>query len=228
MSITLFGTCRINSVNNHNDLNNLINYTHSTKEVIQYIKFLKGELIIPVPYNKLCFRTAICENKYINYNHVYNKMFIDTDIFVIEICSNKKYIHNGFYLHHMCVDKRFSDFFKKNTPHEILNNFTIEKQSDEELENDILEIQKMLYPKKIIIVSHYNSKQNGEYIHSRNNLIILLDIICKKYNIPFINPTNVLSNFTQEQVMTNDLGHYTDIGICEFTKYLNNYLKSAF
>jgi hypothetical protein len=228
MSITLFGTCRINSVNNHNDLNNLINYTHSTKEVIQYIKFLKGELIIPVPYNKLCFRTAICENKYINYNHVYNKMFIDTDIFVIEICSNKKYIHYGFYLHHMCVDKRFSDFFKKNTPHEILNNFTIEKQSDEELENDILEIQKMLYPKKIIIVSHYNSKQNGEYIHSRNNLIILLDIICKKYNIPFINPTNVLSNFTQEQVMTNDLGHYTDIGICEFTKYLNNYLKSAF
>jgi hypothetical protein len=224
MSITLFGTCRLNQVNNHNDLNNLINYTHSTKEVIQYIKFLKGELIIPVPYNKLCFRTAICENKYINYNDVYNKMFIDTDIFVIEICSNKKYIHNGFYLHHLCVDKRFSEF-TKNTPHEILNNFTIEKQSDEELENDILEIQKMLYPKKFIIVSHYNSKQNGEYIHSRNNLIILLDIICKKYNIPFINPTNVLSNFTQEQVMSNDLGHYTDIGICEFTKYLNQTLE---
>ena len=227
MSITLFGTCRLNQVNNHNDLNNLINYTHSTKEVIQYIKFLKGELIIPVPYNKFCFRTAICENKYINHNDVYNKMFIDTDIFVIEICSNKKYIHNGFYLHHLCVDKRFSDY-NKNTPHEILNNFTIEKQSDDEIENEILEIQKMLYPKKIIIVSHYNSKQNGEYIHSRNNLIILLDIICKKYNIAFINPTNVLSNFTQEQVISNDLGHYNDIGICEFTKYLNNYLKSAF
>ena len=226
MSITLFGSCRLNQVNNHNDLNNLINYTHSTKEVIQYIKFLKGELIIPVPYNKLCFRTAICKNTYINYNDVYNKMFIDTDIFVIEICSNKKFIHNDFYLHHLCVDKRYSIY--NIAPHEILNNFTIEKQSDEEIENDILEIQKMLYPKKIIIVSHYNSKQNGEYIHSRNHLIILLDIICKKYNIPFINPTNVLSNFTQEHVMSNDLGHYNDIGICEFTKYLNNYLKTAF
>jgi hypothetical protein len=25
--------------------------------------------------------------------------------------------------------------------------------------------------------------------------------------------------------MSNDLGHYTDIGICEFTKYLNQTLE---
>ena len=227
MSITVFGTCRLNKVNNHNKLNTLVNYTHSTKEVIQFIKFLKGELIIPMPYNKLCFRTGICENKYINYNDVYNKLFIDTDIFIIEICSNKKYMHNDFYLHHLCVDKRFESN-NNITPSEILDNFIIEKQSDEEIENDILEIQKMLYPKKIIIVSQYNSKQNDEYIHSRNHLINLLDNICKKNDIPFVNPTSVLSNFTQEQVMSNNLGHYTNIGICEFSKYLNNYLNSAF
>jgi len=227
MSITLFGTCRLNNIHNHNGLNNLINYSHSTKEVIQFINFLKGELSIHNPYNKLCFRTAICDNKFIDYNDTYNKLFIDTDIFIIEICSNKKYIHNDFYLHHLCVDKRFSNY-NENTPHEILNNFIIEKQSDEEIENDILEIQKMLYPKKIIIVSHYNSKQNGEYINSRNHLINLLDSICKKYNIPFINPTIVLSNYTQEQVILSDLGHYTDFGINEFSNYINNFLKSAF
>lgn len=227
MSITLFGTCRLNNIHNHNGLNNLINYSHSTKEVIQFINFLKGELSIPNPYNKLCFRTAICDNKFIDYNDTYNKLFINTDIFIIEICSNKKYIHNGFFLHHLCVDKRFSDY-NNNTPHEILNNFIIEKQSDEEIENDILEIQKMLYPKKIIIVSHYNSKQNGEYINSRNNLINLLDSICKKYDIPFINPTIVLANYNQEQVMTSDLGHYTNFGINEFSNYINNFLKSAF
>uniref|UniRef100_A0A6C0EZF5 Glycosyltransferase 2-like domain-containing protein n=1 Tax=viral metagenome TaxID=1070528 RepID=A0A6C0EZF5_9ZZZZ len=227
MSITLFGTCRLNNIHNHNGLNNLINYSHSTKEVIQFINFLKGELSIPNPYNKLCFRTAICDNKFIDYNDTYNKLFINTDIFIIEICSNKKYIHNGFFLHHLCVDKRFSGY-NKNTPHEILNNFIIEKQSDEEIENDILEIQKMLYPKKIIIVSHYNSKQNGEYINSRNNLINLLDRICKKYDIPFINPTIILANYTQEQVISSDLGHYTDFGINEFSNYINNFLKSAF
>ena len=227
MSITLFGTCRLNKIYNHNNLNNLINYTHSTKEVIQLINFLKGELIIPNPYNKLCFRTGICENKFINYNDTYNELFTNTDIFVIEICSNKKYIHNNFYLHHLCVDKRFSGY-NYLTPHEIFNSFIIEKQSDEEIENDILEIQKMLYPKKIIIVSHYNVKKDGQYLNSRNHLINLLDNICKKYNITFINPSIVLSSYSQEQVMLSDLGHYTKIGIEQFSKYMNNFLNSEF
>jgi hypothetical protein len=162
------------------------------------------------------------DNKFIDYNDTYKQLFIDTNFFIIEICSNKKYIHNNFYLHHLCVDKRFVSYHN-NTPLEILNNFIIEKQSDEEIENDILEIQKMLYPKKIIIVSHYNSKQNSEYINSRNHLINLLSCICKKHYIPFINPTVVLSNYTQNQVMTSDLGHYTDFGINTFSNYMNNF-----
>lgn len=233
MSITIFGTCRLNNISNNNNLNNLINYSHSTKEVIQFINFLKGELSIPNPYNKLCFRTAICDNKFIDYNDAYNKLFVDTDIFIIEICSNKKYIHNGYYMHHLPFDKLWHKFdnykhtyFIDNVPKNVLNNFVIEKQSDEEIEHDIIEIQKMLYPKKIIIVSHYNSKHNGEYINSRNHLINLLDSICKKYDITFINPTNVLSNYTQEQVITSDLGHYTDIGINAFSNYMNNLLKN--
>ena len=225
MSITLFGTCRLNNIHHHNNLNNMINYTHSTKEVIQFIRFLKGELTIPTPYNKLCFRTAICENKFINLNDSYKQWFMDSSLYIIEICSSKKYVHNNFYLHHLCVDKRFSDFYKYNTPRDILNDVIIEKQSDEEIERDILEIQQMLYPKKIIIVSHYNSKQNGEYIHSRNHLINLLDSICRKHHIPFINPTVVLSNYTQEEVMTVDLGHYTDVGSHAFSNFMNDLLK---
>jgi hypothetical protein len=79
----------------------------------------------------------------------------------------------------------------------------------------------MLHPKIIIIVSHYNSKQNGEYFNSRNNLINLLDTICKKYNIPFINPTIVLSNYSQEEVMKEDLGHYTNFGSNKFLDFVN-------
>ena len=226
MSITLFGTCRLDKIHNHNNLNNLINYTHSTKEVIQLIHFLKGDLIIPQPYNKYCFRTAILEKKYINYNSSYNKFFLDTDIFIIEICSNKKYVLDNFYLHHLCVDKRMGQYNIKNEP--ILDNHKIEIQDDEEIENDILEIQKLLYPKKIVIVSHYNSKINGEYINSRNKLIVLLNTICNKYNIPFVNPTDVLNNFTQEEVMLYDLGHYTGVGINNFSNYMNNYIKNNF
>lgn len=224
MSITIFGTCRLNNINNNNNLNNLINYTHSTKEVILFIKFLKGELSIPYPYNKLCFRTAIITGNSIDYNDDYNKLFVDTNIFIIEICSRKKYIHNGFCLHHLCVDKRF-DYYS-GTASEIINNAIIEIQSDEEIENDILEIQKMLYPKKIVIVSHYNAKLNDKLIVSRDNLINLLDSICKKYDIPFINPTIVLSNYSQEKVISDDLGHYKELGINEFTNYINNFIET--
>lgn len=227
MSITLFGTCRLNKIDNNNNLNNLINYTHSTKEVIQFIQFLKGELTIPYPYNKFCFRTAICDDKYIDYNDDYNKLFLDTNIFIIEICSNKKYIHNNFYLHHLCVDNRSSinDTYNKNNPTEILDNYVCEKQTDEEITNDILLIKEMLYPKKIIIVSHYNSTIHGKYIDSRNHLINLLYNICKNNSIPFINPTNVLCNFKQNKVMTSDLCHYTDFGIKQFSNYVNRYLQ---
>ena len=54
-NITLFGSCRISLISSSNKLNKLINYTHSTKEVIQLIRFLKGELNIPSPYNIYCF-----------------------------------------------------------------------------------------------------------------------------------------------------------------------------
>jgi hypothetical protein len=226
MSITLFGSCRLNKIKNHNNLNNLINYTHSTKEVIQYINFLKGELKIPQPYNNICFRTGIIEDKFIEFDDTYKNIFLDTKFFIIEISSNKKYIHNNFYLHHLSVDSRFEFFNLLNkTPKDILDNYIIEKQNDEEIENDILEIQRMLYPKKIIIVSHYNSKKNNEYLNARNNLINLLDKICNKYNIEFINPTNVLSQFSQDEIMTQDLGHYTELGKNEFAKYIDNYIK---
>lgn len=232
MSITLFGTCRLNNISNHNNLNNLINYTHSTKEVIQLIRFLKGELVIQRPYNKVCFRTAICDNKFIDYCDTYNKLFVDSNIVIIEICSIKKYMHNGFYMHHLPFDKLWHKYdnyshkyFTENTPKDILDNYIIEKQSNEEVENDILEIKNMLHPKKMIIVSHYNSKQNDKYIDSRNHLINLLDTICKKYDIPFINPTILLSDYPQNKVIQSDLGHYTEFGLRTFSKYMNVFIN---
>ena len=227
-SITLFGTCRINNIKYNNNLNNLTTYTHSTKEVIQLIHFLKGELNIPTPYNMLCFRTAIVEYNntggHINYSDANKQLFLETDVFVVEICSNKKYIHNNYYLHHLYVDKLRPDWHNL-TPDDILNNHIIQIQTDEEIEQDILEIQKLLYPKKMIVVSHIDLKLNGEYIKSRHDLINLLDRICKKYHISFINPMKILSNFAQEDLVENNLTHYTDFGINEFSKYIDNYIQ---
>jgi hypothetical protein len=103
-----------------------------------------------------------------------------------------------------------------------MRDHVVEKQSDEEIETDILEIRDMLAPKKVVIVSHYNAKLHGENIPARNHLIQLLDSICKKHAIPFVNPTDVLVEYSQEQVMSEDLGHYTNLGIKTFTNYMNS------
>jgi len=227
MSITLFGTCRLNNIPGHNNLNNLINYTHTTKEVIQLIKWLKHKLYIPSPYNKLCFRTGICEDKNIEFCNTYKEKYKSTKLFIMEICSNKKYIHNKFLLHHLCVDKNHP-LHNITTPQEVLDNHTIDLQSDEEIEKDILRIQKILYPKNLIVVSHFNAKLNGEYIDSRNKLIKSLHTICAKYNIHFIDPTNILCHFLQSDIIADDLRHYTLFGNEVFTKYINNYISTHF
>ena len=55
-----------------------------------------------------------------------------------------------------------------------------------------------------------------------------IKILVQKYNIPFINPTIVLSGFNQEKVMKDNLGHYTDFGMKKFSNYMNNILKKNF
>lgn len=222
----MFGSCRISNIRGSNNLNKLLNYTHSTKEILQFILFLKGNLEIPYPYSNLCFRTAICNNTYIHYSKEYTDLFNKTDVFILEICSLKKYIHDTYYLHHLSVDKTRGWYHK--TDPTILNDSIVEEQTDEEIEKDILKIQKLLYPKKIIIVSHYNAKKNGRILQSRNKLICLLEIICKKYDIPFVNPTNVLNSYNQCDVLSDDMGHYTSKGMYLFSNYMNNYVNNYY
>lgn len=194
------------------------------------IQCLKGNLTIPPPYNRLCFRTAIISEPIDEnlQNGSYKTLFEHTEIFIVEICSRKKYTHdnNGFYLHHLCVDPKFSNHHKK-TPENVLKEYTVEDQSDEEIEQDILDIQQRLYPKRLIIVSHYDSKLHGKYIDSRHELIRLLQTICETHDIPFVNPTHILRDFRQEEVIQSDLGHYTETGIHAFSCYMNGYIMGA-
>jgi hypothetical protein len=223
MSLTLFGTCRINGISNNNNLNNLINYTHSTKEVLQQIKFLTGAISIPPPFNRLCFRTGIVEGRGISYSPEFNKLFAESKVCIVEICSEKKYVYGEFYLHHLCVDNRFADH-NRTTPKLILENFKCLKQTTDEIESDVLEIKKLLECRKMVIVTHYNSKINGKYIPARSSLIELLTEICIKHNIHIINPSEVLKQYSQEEIMTFDLGHYTPLGLCKISEYIDTFI----
>ena len=43
--------------------------------------------------------------------------------------------------------------------------------------------------------------------------------------MPIINPTMALKEYKQEEVMTNDLGHYTSFGLSKFTEYINKFIE---
>jgi hypothetical protein len=81
--------------------------------------------------------------------------------------------------------------------------------TDEEIEEDIIQIRNELYPKPFIVISHFATYTRGK----RYELIQLLQSICEKHNIPFLNQSNIIAKYgkgilAQEPV----LAHYTSKG----------------
>lgn len=220
--LTIFGSCRVDILSG-NKLNRETTFTHCTKEVIQLIDYLEGRLQIPYPINSYCFRDSIINQKVFLDKKSFGEVFANSSICLVEICSMKKYMIGPYYLHSLAVDKRVENY--KFTPREIIDNHIISIQSPKELEEDILQIQKMIYPRKLILVSHYNALLHGKIIPSRDLLINLLQKISDKYGIFLINPNQVLKEWKQEEVMQEDLGHYTDFGKQKMFEYLELFIK---
>ena len=200
--LTCFGSCRTLVISKYvpqTRLNELITFTHSTKEVIQLIKFLKKEINIPNEINKYCFRTGIIENRNIELLPNFITLFDNTDTVIIEICSSRIYNYEGYYLHHLAIDTRFPE--SNNTPENIKNIVIKTIQSKEELELDLVTLREILHPKQILIISHFNTKHNGIVFQKREILINNLQELCNKHNIPFYNPTILFNKFKQFDII---------------------------
>jgi hypothetical protein len=221
--VTAFGSCRVSYVANNTRLSDMITYTHTTREILQLIHFIKGNLKLEPPYDKICFRSGIIRGGSLCYDPLFRNLYDQTDIFIVEVCSRKKYIHGGLCLHDLSVDKRFPGF-NSGTPTNILEEFRVEEQTDEEIREDLLELKATLAPRKMIVVSHYNAKLGGEHLASRNMLVQFLKGVCAENAIPFLDPTEMLSEFSQESVISPDLAHYTQFGMDKFTRKLNAFI----
>ena len=219
--VTSFGSCRVSHVAGNTRISDALTYTHTTKEVLQLIAFIKGGLRLEAPYNRICFRAGILQEKGLEWRQQLLDTFENTEIFVVEVCSRKKYMYGGLCLHDLSVDRRFPGF-NKGTPSEILDGVEIVEQTDEEIRQDLLEIREIVGSRKMIVVSHYNARvSNGEVLAARDELIRLLKGVCAENAIPFLDPTEALKDFPQDVVMGEDLCHYTSTGMAEFTKRLN-------
>jgi hypothetical protein len=187
--ITILGSCRQQSIIKYLNISLIqeeLNYPHYTKEILQQIIYLKNKNISN-DQSKFCFRSGLLDKCNIEitdekYNSLKNE-FDKTDFFLLEISSRKGYKWNNLYLHHIAENPEYCF-------HDIENIIKYEL-SDEEIEEDIINIQKELYPKKIFIISHFSTYSYGK----RFELIRLLEKICLKRNIPFLDQTEIIKKY---------------------------------
>lgn len=227
---TVFGTCRLNHIK-HNNINNLVNYCHCTKEIIQMIDWLESRVQLNKPY---FFRTAIRSNENVQLTLELQELWRECDTVVCEICSRKKYefipnvqetdlISNTTttYLHHLCVDPRFFKYNDSSVQYRLVI------QSDEEIEHDLLTIQDLIGPhRKLLIVTHYDAYLDGQLIPSRHNLIACVERLSAEHGWLCVNPTKVLKDYPQHEVMTADLGHYTLKGEQIISNYVDEIISN--
>jgi hypothetical protein len=193
MKITVLGSCRQYSIRKDYHVTSIqenLSYPHYTKEMLEVIKYCKFNHLTP-EQTKYTFRTPILNKCPDAYQKSYQKEFEETDLFVLEIASKLCYEYNGIYTHHIASEPEYNTSIK--------DDIKIRKQDDDEIENDILEIKSLLN-KPILIVSHLVTYDKGE----RYNLAELLEKLCSKYNIPFINP---IKEFKKRNISMDDLFH---------------------
>ena len=207
MKVTILGSCRQQSILKYIEGTSIqegLNYPHYTKEILQQIMYLKTRNISNNE-TRYCFRDGLLSfcQRFVNdekYQTMKNE-FETTDIFLVEIASRISYEWNELYLHHIAEEPYYQFPFR--------NELIKRDLTDDEIEQDIINIRDELYPKKLIVISHFSTYKYGK----RYELINLLEQICLRLNIPFLNQSDIIEKYginilVQEHV----LSHYTQEG----------------
>jgi hypothetical protein len=224
--VTLFSSCRLLPFHNLfscSDINELTTYTHSTKEVIQLLKFIRKELDIPEHISKYLFRNGIFKGVDVTITDNIVEKFNRTNLFIIEICTSKKYTYQGYYLHHLIIDSR-TGYYPLSDSHDWQsrrNDVKIEYQTKDEISNDIDEIRRLIGGRDLIVVTHILPYSPTIDLKRRGELINNLGDICLQKNIKIIFPTEIFENIDKDkhfELIDEDLGHYTPLGWQEIGK----------
>lgn len=207
MNITILGSCRQDSIYNLKEYNitsikEILSYPHYTKEILQVIDFCKNGNISPDETIE-CFRTPILTKKPIYFEQIKDE-YKKTQLFIVEIASKLKYKYNNKYVHHILYDDdKFNISYKQK--------IEIEIQNAEEIIQDILQLKEEL-KEQLIIVGHIVTYNKG----SRHDLLKLIEQVCIKNNIIFINPVKEIEkegyNINDLIIAEQVIAHYNKAG----------------
>ena len=190
-------------------------HTHNTKEFIQYIEYIQGNLVIPENLQSKVFRSQYLRSSrgepLLNNNQdtLLKEYSNSTDV-IVEICSRKIYQQDGFYLHHLAVDSGDA----KNASENYEGNFQI--QTDIELYDDLKRMKQMTLGKRLIIATHINPYK----FPKRSLLINTLSKYCQDLEICFHNASEII-----EINHVNDANHLNEEGHKIQTQTLHQFLE---
>lgn len=195
-------------------------YTHSTRDALQKLKIVRGQLQIPDELVPLIAETH--EQKW-NPGAHRPDFYGATDVFVIEICSRKIASYEGIYFQQWPARMVMTD----PDQHGVLASY-VEKakhrlQSEGEIMDDLDRLCTRL-AKPVVFVSHVNVKMtDGRPFPDRRLLRDLLEAFsAADSRATFFDPTPVVLEFGEEGAML-DSGHYRE----EFYSVLAKKLLAA-
>lgn len=197
-NIFKIGSCRTNLKDyfiNNFDYN--YKYSHSSKEVIQWINIFQNKINFKdIPYIELCI------NDKDNFDiKKYKQIYQQSDILLIEISSLKIVTYNNFYYNLNYFNKEVEQDDKIK---EIIN---INNQSEENLYQDLLEIQQMVFPKKIIFIGHLSL--NFYDIQFSSNHRNIIDNVLRKMSNSII-LSDLFKNYDYKDIIENDINHLNE------------------
>jgi hypothetical protein len=223
MKIFIFGSCRTSYLKTNNKYSVIINcdFTHTTKEVLQYLDFFDNKKNV---FDALYPSGIIYSDKLDKFNsNYYKKQLEESDIVIIELSSTQLYydIKNYYYqLNRLSTIKKLdkSEWVDKD------NNF-YDILTEDDLYNDMIEIKSRIN-KPIIYQGHVNFYfDNYEPLKNKNYVINerqKIDNAILKYDEKnSIIYKNVFKNYNWRNLLLseNDLNHLNSFAMNILKEY---------
>ena len=221
MKIFIFGSCRTNYLGKNNNYTVIRNhdFTHSTKEVLQYLDFFDNKKNVL----EALYPSGIMSNHYKFDSNYYKTQLEKSDIVIIELSSIHSFYDKKNYYYQVNRLSKIKNLDKSewidkdNNFHDIL--------TEEDLYNDMIEIKSRIN-KRIIYQGHINFYfDNYEPLKNKNYVINerqKIDNAILKYDEKnSIIYKNVFKNYNWRNILLseNDLNHINSVGMNTLEKY---------
>ena len=180
--ITIFGSCRQDSVYNYysvTPLRDQLTYPHYASETLQAIKYASGLISDNDIQTDIAFRSYLLDGK-IRHQKKLKSDFLKTELFIVEIASRKTYQFGSTYLHHIIEDPNYGCPDRS----DIIKGF----ETEHEIEEKIIEMKTIFNPRPFFLVTHFYTKNSG----IRYELVKLIKRLGHKHNIPVFDPVEEL------------------------------------